>query len=136
MSIRENKACSRRVFEEIWNQGDLDQISEVFASNFVLYEPVAGEIRGPEGYKRFVSMYRAACPDLHFTVEDQVAEGDKVANRLTFTATHKGTLLGIPPTGVKITTTGITVCRYGGGERSLGQEDVDPSQDGQDDDQD
>lgn len=116
MSIEENKACSRRVFEEIWNQGALDEIYEVFASNFVLHEPAAGEIRGPEGYKKFVAMYRTAYPDLHFTVEDQIAEGDKVVNRLTFTATHKGKLMGIPPTGVKITTTGITICRYGDGK--------------------
>lgn len=116
MSAEEYKACSRRVFEEIWNRGNLDEIYEIFASDFVLHEPVAGEIRGPEGYKKFVTMYRAAYPDLHFTVEDQIAEGDKVVNRLTFTGTHKGKLMGVPPSGEKITTTGITVCRYRGGK--------------------
>ncbi len=52
-------------------------------------------------------MYRTAFPDIHFTVEDQIAEGDKLVTRFTITGTHKGELMGIPPTGVHITMTGM-----------------------------
>lgn len=116
MSTEENKACSRRVFEEVWNQGKLDEIYEIFATDFILHDPAAGEVRGPEGYKQFVTMYRTAYPDIHFIVEDQIAEGDKVVNRVTLTGTHKGELMGIPPTGVQVTMTAITYCHYAGGK--------------------
>ena len=116
MSTEENKTCSRRVFEEVWNQGKLDEIYQIFATDFILHEPGGGEIRGPEGYKKFVNMYRTAYPDIHFAVQDQIAQGDKVVNRLTLTATHTGNLMGIPPTGRKISITGMTFCRYGGGK--------------------
>ena len=116
MSTEGNKACSRRVFEEVWNQGKLDEIYEIFDTDFILHDPGAGEVRGPEGYKEFVTMYRTAFPDIHFTIEDQIAEKDKVVNLLTFTATHKGRLKGIPPTGAQVTVTGVTFCCYGDGK--------------------
>jgi len=112
----ELKAISRRLIEEVWNKGDLDVVDELIASDYVFHDPAAPEVRGPEGLKQLVSMYRTAYPDLHFTIEDQIAEGDKVANRWTATGTHQGELMGIPATGEQVTTTGISITRYEAGK--------------------
>jgi len=111
-----NKAIARRVFEEVWNQGKLDVIDEIFATDYIFHDPVAGDVRGPEGLKKYVSMHRTAFPDLKFTIEDEVAEGDKVVTRWTFTGTHKGELMGIPPTGVQGTISGIVIGRIASGK--------------------
>ena len=67
------------------------------------------DLRGPDGHSEFVTMFRTAFPDIHFTVEDQIAEGDNVVNRVTARGTHQGELMGIPPTGKQVTVTGITI---------------------------
>jgi steroid delta-isomerase-like uncharacterized protein len=103
----ENKAVVRRFLEEVFSGGDLDLVDELFAPAFVLRDPsVPGEVRGPEGMKQYVSMYRSAFPDTNFTVEGQIAEGDHVATRWTARGTHEGELMGIPPTGERVTVTG------------------------------
>jgi len=71
---------------------------------------------GTAGIKQFISIYRTAYPDTHFTVEDQVAEGDKVATRWTATGTHRGELMGIAPTGKRVTVTGIAITRVTNGK--------------------
>lgn len=114
MSAEENKAIVRRLFEELWNQGKLDVADEIFATDYIFHEPVAGEVRGPEGFKQFVSMYRIAFPDLQFRIEDQIAEGDKIVTRWTATGTHKGELMGISPTSVQVTVTGIGIAHTDG----------------------
>jgi predicted SnoaL-like aldol condensation-catalyzing enzyme len=82
MSTEENKALARRVLEEMFNKGNLDLADEVFAPDYVDHDPAMPEdIRGPEGFKEYVSIFRTAFPDLHLEIEDQVAEGDKVVTR-------------------------------------------------------
>jgi len=108
----ENKAVTRRFLEEIFMVGNLELADEIFASNFVLHDPsVPHEVRGPEGIKQYVAMYRAAYPDTRFTIEDQIAEGDDVVTRWTGQGTHQGELMGIPPTGVEVTVAGIEIDR-------------------------
>jgi len=109
-----NKALERRVFEEIWNQGLLEVADEVFAPGAVL-QLGTDELPGPEGFKQYVADYRAAFPDIHWTVEDQVAEGDMVVTRLTGTGTHLGEMMGIPPTEVHVTATAIATVRIAEG---------------------
>jgi len=106
-----NKAIQRRVLAEIWNQKNLDLTDELYAPDFVFHDPAESGIAGPEGYKQFVTMYTTAFPDLQFTVDEQIASGDKVTTRWTATGTHKGDLMGIPPTGVHATTIGISTVR-------------------------
>ncbi|GAH60954.1 unnamed protein product, partial [marine sediment metagenome] len=113
--LEENKAIARRAFEEVWREGKLDVIDEIYATDFI-YQAPTGEIRGLEGFKQLVTMYRNAFPDLQFTVEDQIAEGDKEVTRYTVNGTHKGELMGIPPTGVQVTSTGNDIIRYVGGK--------------------
>jgi steroid delta-isomerase-like uncharacterized protein len=112
-----NKSIVRRSFEELFTHGDLDVADEVFASDYVGHDPaLPQEIRGPEQFKQFVMMYRNAFPDLELTVEDQVAEGDEVVTRFTARGTHRGELMGIPPTGKKVVVTGISIDRMKDGK--------------------
>jgi steroid delta-isomerase-like uncharacterized protein len=114
----QNKALSKRNFEEVWNQHKLNVIDELVSANTVLYDPSipGGKVTGPKGYRQFVEVYLAAFPDVHFTINDQFADGDKVATRWTVSGTHKGDLMGIAPTGKHSTSTGITIDRYQNGK--------------------
>ena len=116
MSAEENKAVLHRLAEEIFNKGNISVVDEIIAPDYVFHGPVGMEYKGPEGFKQMVTMYRNAFPDLHMTVEDMVAEGDKVAHRLTIRGTHKGELMGIAPTGKQVTITGIIIVRFVGGK--------------------
>ena len=114
MSTEHNKANDRR-FYEAWSQGNLAALDEVCAQDYVLHDP-SMLIQGLESMKQFVSMYLAAFPDGHFTIEDQVAEGDKIVTRWTFRGTHKGELQGILPTGKQVVVTGISMDRVADGK--------------------
>jgi steroid delta-isomerase-like uncharacterized protein len=113
MSVEENKAIFRRIVEEGFNKGNLAIVDELVATNHVNH---TDNVHGPEEYKQFITMYRTAFPDLHMTIEDQIAEGNKVVNRWTSRGTHKGDLMGIPPTGKQTTVTGMYVARIIGGK--------------------
>lgn len=110
-----NKANARRNFEEVWNQGKLDVIDEIRTSDFVMHMP-GSDLQGTEAYGQYVTIYRTAFPDLKFTIEYQVAVGDKVVTRWSSTGTHKGKLMDIAPTGIQTSSTGISIGRYVGGK--------------------
>jgi predicted ester cyclase len=95
----ENKALIQRFVEETFDEGNLDVADEVYASGFVSHESAGPVERGPEYFKQFVGMYRNAFPEGRTTVEDVIAEGDKVAYRWNFRGTHQGELMGIPRPG-------------------------------------
>ncbi len=103
-----NKALERRMFEEVWNQSEVDVLDEILSSDYVIHDP-AGDFEGAAGYKQFHAMFNAAFSNIHFTIEDQLAEGDLVVTRWTDRATHTGELMGTPATGKDILATGITV---------------------------
>jgi predicted ester cyclase len=111
-SAEKNKALVRRLFEEVYNRGNLNAADELLAPDFVDYGVPPGEDAGIEGYKLAVADLRAANSDLHFSIEEQIAEGDKVVTR----AIGKGTLdqkeyRGLVPTGVCITVVNICIHR-------------------------
>jgi steroid delta-isomerase-like uncharacterized protein len=117
MSTEENKAIVRRVNDEVWSEGHLDVIDELFADDFVATIVGAPEqIRGPQGFREFVVMYRTAFPDLRLTVDEQFAEGETVVTRWTATGTNEGELMGMPATGKQATTAGININRVSGGK--------------------
>ena len=89
MSVEENKAVIQRDIEDLYNRGDLSVADEILAHDFVRRTP-SGELRGPEATKQIVKLLRTAFPDFHCTIDDMVAEGDKVAVGITWTGTHKG----------------------------------------------
>ena len=94
-----NKAAFRRMYEEGLNRGVLGVAEEVIDPDCVDHEAHPGGDRGPEAMRRLITMLRTAFPDLHFTIEELIAEGDTVAGRLTMNGTHEGPLMGMPPTG-------------------------------------
>ena len=97
----QNKAIVRRVPEEITSQGKLELIDELFAPDIVdhAFVPELGLAPGREGIRQFISMLRAAFPDIDIKVQDAVAEGDKVVVRNSAEGTHQGEFMGIPPSG-------------------------------------
>jgi predicted ester cyclase len=107
MTEEQNKAVARRFFEEVWNQGKEDVIDEIFAPTVVFN----GEAITREALKRGLAGRRAAFSDIHVTVEDQVAEGEKVSTRRTWRATHRGPYRGVAPTGKQVTWMQISVVR-------------------------
>jgi steroid delta-isomerase-like uncharacterized protein len=114
--LEKNKAIARRDFEQVWNKGNLDTVDEICAADGVGHMPGSPDIHSLEGYKQYVTMYRNAFPDIHFTIEDEIAQGDKVVIRWTSRGTHQGELMGISPTGKQCTVTGITINRFSGGK--------------------
>ena len=95
----ENKALFRRTYEELLNRGDLSVADELVSADFINHEAPPGRNRGPESMRGLATMLRTAFPDLRFTIEELVAEGEVVAGRLTMSGTHEGPLMGMPPTG-------------------------------------
>ena len=103
-----NKALIRRWLDEVLTQGYTVRVDEIFAPNYVLHGPsLAQEVHGREGIGRYVATLRAASPDLRFTVEDQIAEGDMVVTRWSASGTHQERFLDFAPTGNQMAMTGI-----------------------------
>ena len=113
-----NKTISRRFFDEAFGKGNLNVLDEIIAKDQVNSGPgtLPGLPTGPEGAKQLVTVYRNAFPDIRFTVDEQIAEGDKVVTRWTAHGTNKGELLGMPATGKSSTVTGIVVDRIANGK--------------------
>ena len=116
VSIEDNKATVRRVADEIFSQGKLDVIDDIFAPHYVGHTQHGTVVHGAAGVKQFVAQYLAAFAHAQSVVEDQVAEGDRVVVRLTFTGTHTGTWMGIPPTGKPVTVKGMALYRLHDGK--------------------
>jgi steroid delta-isomerase-like uncharacterized protein len=114
VSEEENKATSRRYVEEVGNEGKLDLVEEIF-DRYLSHQPDGhAQERGPEDVKRFIGEFHQAFPDLHTTIEDQRAEGEKVVTRWMMRGTHQGEFRGIDPSGEQITVTGIGLFRFSG----------------------
>jgi steroid delta-isomerase-like uncharacterized protein len=115
-SLEQNKALMRNYIEEAWNKGNLDFIDKNFSSDFVSHGTLPGQPTNRDAVKRVISTIRNAIPDLHITIEDMLAEGDKVASRWVTKGTHKGDLMGAKPTGNKISVSETVVVRVKDGK--------------------
>jgi serine phosphatase RsbU (regulator of sigma subunit) len=112
MSAEENKAIFRRYVEEITNRGNFDLADEIFG-RYLAHQPDGSVLeRGPEDVRRFQGEFRSAFLDIHATVEDQIAEGDKVVTRWKLRGTHEGEFRGIAPTGEEVEINGIGIFRF------------------------
>ncbi|WP_440763948.1 ester cyclase [Natronorubrum sp. DTA7] len=104
----ETRSLVRRDPEEVWTEGNLELIDELFADDFVLHDPATdGEPRGRDDYREYVETYRAAFPDVEYEVESIVAETDVAALRYTARGTHEGEFAGVEPTGERVTVSGM-----------------------------
>ena len=118
MSAKEIKALERRAFKE-WNKGKaatMTEIDEIFATNVVFHSSIEKDIYGLKEYKQYFSALYDAFPDIHWTLDDLVAEGEKVVVRYTVTGTHKGEYMGVPSSNKKVTFWGIGIDRFAGGK--------------------
>jgi steroid delta-isomerase-like uncharacterized protein len=120
-----NKALCRRWFEEVWNQGKVETIDELFAPDCVGHGLGDEPIVGVESFKQFQQAYRGAFPDLRINVEEIVAERDLTATRFTVTGTHHGDSLGFAPTGKPVRITGQVMTRWKDGRIVEGWNNVD-----------
>jgi predicted ester cyclase len=114
MSAQENKEKARRMLEEAFGQGKLEVVEEILDPAFVCYDPnsESGAVWGVDTIKQEIEWFRNAIPNLTYTVEDQVAEGDKVVSRYTATGTHQGEFFGVAATGNRIEMSGIQIDRF------------------------
>lgn len=113
-TIERNKLIGRRVLLEIWGEGRLEVVDELYAPEYVDHVsrgPEPATVSGPEGLKEAVTLFRTAFPDLRYEVHQQVAEGDVVVTRFSATGTHLKPFLGAAPTGRRIAYTGIDINR-------------------------
>ena len=115
VSTEENKALVRRFVDEVQIQGNTDLIDEICSPEFVNHSTPPGLPPDREGIKIVTAMFRGAFPDSYFTVEDMMAEGDKVATRKTFYGTHEGEFMGIPPSGRRVSVGLIDIVRIADG---------------------
>ena len=111
MSAQENKAIVRRLYEEAISQNKPEVFDEIMSADIVDHAPFPDQAPGLEGFKGVFAMVLSAFPDYHSTVEDQIAEGDKVVTRFISEGTHQGELMGIAPTGNRVRVTGIDIDR-------------------------
>ena len=111
-----NKTLARRFSLEAWGTGNAALLDELLCPDFVNHNPFPGTAGNREGEKQALAMHSAAMVDPQATVEDLIAEGDKVVARYSFSATHKGKFLGIAPTGKRVKLTGINIYRIEGGK--------------------
>ena len=119
MSTEQNKATARRWFFDIITQGQLAVADEIFAANHIIHDPHApptGWPNGPEGLKMVASVFGGGFADWNITLEDQIAEGDRVATRWVASATNTGQVMGMPPTGKRVRVTGVNVARFAQGK--------------------
>lgn len=113
----QNKALVRRVYEDVISRGDLDLVDQLFGADYRETDPANDvDTETPEGVRQEVAGYRSAFPDLVMTVEEQLADGDRVATRFSCRGTHRGELLGVPPSGAQIGMTGIAIHRIADGK--------------------
>lgn len=116
MSEARNKEVTRRFSAEVWGENNAALADELLAPDLVEHTPFPSQTPGLAGHKQVLAMFRAAFPDLRVTVDDVIAEGDLTMLRWHGEATHTGQLMNIPPTGKRVTITGLDVLRFENGK--------------------
>jgi steroid delta-isomerase-like uncharacterized protein len=110
VDVEENKQVVRRLWEEVWNRGDLAVADQIFDAAYAAHE------------KASVPVIRAAFPDSHHAIEDLIAEGNRVVTRFTWSGTHRGEFMGVPATGRRVAVGGIWIHRLESGRIVEGRE--------------
>jgi len=111
-----NKEIIRAFIKEVLNEGRFERMSDLVQEDFIELDPLPDQKQGREGLKAVLLQFRSAFPDIHWTVSEQIAEGDKVVTRFTWTGTHGDTFLGIPATGKPVEVNGVVIDRLEAGK--------------------
>jgi len=111
MQAAANKDLVRRYYEALWNRWDFALADELIAESIEFRGSLGTSVYGREGFKEYMRSVRAAFPDFHNRIEELIAENDRVAARLTYTGTHQGEVLGIVPTGRRVSYAGVALFR-------------------------
>jgi steroid delta-isomerase-like uncharacterized protein len=111
-----NKEVTRRFSAEVWGEGNADLADELIAADLVEHTPFPSSTPGLAGHKQVLALFRTAFPDLTVTVEGVTADGNLTSLRWSGTGTHKGDLMGIPPTGKTVRITGMDILRFEDGK--------------------
>jgi steroid delta-isomerase-like uncharacterized protein len=114
-SAERNRTLVHQYFHELWKGGDLEAADTLLAPDVAVRGSLGITVRGPEGFRGYVRMVRAALPDLRVEVEGLIAEGDRVAARVRYSGTHLGPLYGVAPTGRAVSYPGVTLFRVAAG---------------------
>ena len=114
--MEQYKTIIRRFIDETLNKGNIEAADKFVATDVIEQVPFPGQGPGIEGLKDVLSGMRAAFPDLHWTVHEQIAEGDKVVSRFEWTGTHRGPFLGVEPTGRPVQAWGVVIDRLQDGK--------------------
>src|SRR6202049_5291447 len=116
-----NKNVVRRLFEEVWNKGNLQVTDALIAPTYPQHDASTPDVgRGPKSEKKRATLYRTAFPDIRLAIEDIIAEGETVVARWSCRGTHKGDLSGIAPTGKQGNITGVSIARFANGKMEEG----------------
>ena len=111
-----NTALIRRIFQEVWNKGNLKAAGELVSPQYTIHDPMIEHESGIEAFTRHVTLVRAIFPDIKFTIVDLFEADGKVATRWSARGTHKAEFLGVPATGKRVTVTGVTITRCSKGK--------------------
>jgi steroid delta-isomerase-like uncharacterized protein len=120
MAAEANKALIRRYYADLWNAWNLDLARELVAPDISFRGSLGVAVTGLEGFTRYMEVVRRAFPDYHNHIEELIAEGDRVAARLTYSGTQLGEVFGIPPTGKRVTYAGVAIFRVVNGKIAHG----------------
>jgi steroid delta-isomerase-like uncharacterized protein len=115
MSTIDDKNVIRMFIEDVINQGRLERADDMVIDDFVELDPLPGQAQGREGRKDVIRQIRCAFPDIYWTVDEMIAEDEKVFTRFTWSGTHQGAFLGVPATGRRITVKGMVIDRLAAG---------------------
>jgi steroid delta-isomerase-like uncharacterized protein len=115
-TVARNKALARRFYAEVFNGKNLAAAGKYIAPNCVEHTPSPGQGSGVQGFKKAFSQFFAAFPDLHFTVDNMIGEGNQVMIRWTMRGTNKGRFMGMPATGRKVMVHGVDIIRVANGK--------------------
>jgi predicted ester cyclase len=116
MSTQQNKAIMNRLFSEAFNKNNLQVVDEIISEKWALQGPQGMNLKGPEGFKQFLSIYRNAFPDFRVNVKEMIAEGDMVVSVGSVQGTFNGSLMGFAPTGKPFSVIVVAISRFDNGK--------------------
>jgi steroid delta-isomerase-like uncharacterized protein len=111
-----NRRLIERYYNQMWNRWDFDLVDQLISPMVKFHGSVGVSVEGLDGFRNYMHFIRSAFPDFHNTLEEMVAEDDRVAARLTYRGTHRGAIFGVAPTGKSITYEGLALSRIDAGK--------------------